>query len=130
MSGELFDVASQIGRTLHALEDGWVWSGSCQNLERATPLTLELESENDLKIDVVRYPPGETYRLKGTDQDLLTYEGTFKVPVSIRASVSAKTGTSEARGRLRYQACNDRACLAPATLGFDLEAQIDAALQQ
>ena len=72
----------------------------------------------------------ETYRLKGTDQDLLTYEGTFKVPVSIRASVSAKTGTSEARGRLRYQACNDRACLAPATLGFDLEAQIDAALQQ
>jgi hypothetical protein len=91
------------------------------------PLTLELESENDLDVGEVRYPAGESYRIKGTEVDLLTYEGTFTVSVSIRASVSANEGISKARGRLRYQACDDRVCLRPTTLAFDFKAQINSA---
>jgi hypothetical protein len=90
------------------------------------PLTLELESENDLEVGDVRYPTSKTYRLKGTGQDLLTYEGTFTVSVSIRASASAEEGMRKARGRLRYQACDDRACRAPATVAVELEAQIQS----
>jgi hypothetical protein len=62
------------------------------------PLTLELESENDLEVDEDHYPEGETYRIRGMEGDLHTYEDTFNVSVSIRASVSAKEGISKARG--------------------------------
>jgi DsbC/DsbD-like thiol-disulfide interchange protein len=91
------------------------------------PLTVKLDSENDLEVGEVHYPPGEPYRLKGADQELLTYEDTFTVTVSIRASGSAKEGISKASGRIRYQACDDRVCLPPATLTFDFEALIQAA---
>lgn len=88
------------------------------------PLTLELESENDLEIGEIRYPEGETYRLKGSEEDLLTYDGTFSVYVSIQAPISADEGISTARGRLRYQACDHRVCLPPATISFDLKARV------
>jgi hypothetical protein len=94
------------------------------------PLTLEFENEKDLEIGEIRYPEAETYRIKGTEQDLLTYGGTFTVSVSIRASESAKEGISKMGGRLRYQACDDRACRAPATLAFDLAAQVYSAPEQ
>ena len=89
------------------------------------PLELELESDEELDIGEVRYPPGETYRLNGTEENLLTYEGTFAVTVSIRAPDSAASGTQNVRGRLRYQACDDRSCRRPATVSFGLTAHID-----
>ncbi len=89
------------------------------------PLELELESDEELDIGEVRYPPGETHRLNGTEEDLLTYDGTFAVTVSIGAPDSAARGTQNVRGRLRYQACDDRSCLRPATIAFELTARID-----
>ncbi len=88
------------------------------------PLTLEFWSRDGFEVSEVRYPPGESYRLQGADEDLLVYGGTFAVPVSVRASATAREGTVAVRGRLRYQACDDRVCLAPATRTFDLKAQI------
>jgi len=89
------------------------------------PLELELESDEELDIGEVRYPPAETYRLKGTEEDLLTYDGTFAVSVSIGAPDSAASGTQNVRGRLHYQACDDRSCRRPATLAFELTAHIN-----
>jgi hypothetical protein len=98
--------------------------------EFLVPLKLELESEDDLEVGEVRYPAGESYRIKGTEEVLLTYKGTFTLSVPIRASDSADEGIREVRGRLRYQACDDRVCLRPATLEFDFKAQIQTAPKQ
>ena len=89
------------------------------------PLELELESDQELEVGEVRYPPAEIYRWNGTEEDLLTYEGTFAVTVSIRAQDSAASRTQNVRGRLRYQACDDRSCRPPATMAFELTAHID-----
>ena len=91
------------------------------------PLTLAFDSHDDLEVGDIRYPPGEPYRLQGADEDLSVYGGTFAVPVSIRVSAAAREGAVAARGRLRYQACDDRLCLAPATLTFDLTARVESA---
>jgi thiol:disulfide interchange protein DsbD len=91
------------------------------------PLTLELTTEDDLKIGVVRYPKGLPYRIRGTEDDLMTYKGTFTVSVSIRAPASAAEGRVMVHGKLRYQACDDRVCLRPAELEFDFAARVRAA---
>ncbi len=91
------------------------------------PLTLTFDSGDGVEVSDIRYPPGELYRLQGADEDLLVYGGTFAVPVSVRASAAAREGAVAAHGRLRYQACDDRLCLAPATLIFDLAARVEPA---
>ena len=88
------------------------------------PLTLTFDSGDDFEVSEIRYPLGEPYRLQGADEDLLVYGDTFAVPVSIRASDAAHEDAAAVPGRLRYQACDDHLCLAPATLTFDLKVQI------
>ena len=88
------------------------------------PLTLTFDTGDDFEVSEIRYPPGEPYRLQGADEDLLVYGDTFAVPVSIRASAAAHEDAVAVAGRLRYQACDDRLCLAPATLTFDLKVRI------
>ena len=90
------------------------------------PLTLEFVSGDGFEVTDIRYPPGEPYRLQGADEDLLVYGGTFAVPVTVRASADAREEAVAARGRLRYQACDERICLAPATLTFDLTARVES----
>ena len=90
------------------------------------PLTLEFVSGDGFEVTDIRYPPGEPYRLQGADEDLLVYGGTFAVPVTVRASADAREEAVAARGRLRYQACDERICLAPATLLFDLTARVES----
>ena len=91
------------------------------------PLTLTFDSGDDFEVGDIRYPPGELYRLQGADEDLLVYGGTFAVSVSVRVSAAVREGAVAAHGRLRYQACDDRLCLAPATLIFDLTARVESA---
>ena len=112
------------------------------------PPTLTFDTGDDFEISGIRYPSGEPYRLQGADEDLLVYGDTFAVsirasaaahesssdavdygdtfavPVSIRASAAAHEDAVAVAGRLRYQACDDRLCLAPATLAFDLKVRI------
>ena len=88
------------------------------------PLTLTFESGDDFEVSEIRYPPGEPYRLQGADEDLLVYGDTFALPMSVRASATAHEGAVAVPGQLRYQACDDHLCLAPATLTFDLKARI------
>jgi hypothetical protein len=90
------------------------------------PLTLEFETTADLEVDDIHYPPGERYRLQGADDDLLVYGGTFGLPVTARAAATAPEGATTLRGHLRYQACDDKICLAPATLTFNLTARVTA----
>ncbi len=91
------------------------------------PLTLAFDSGDGFEVTDIRYPAGEPYRLQGADEDLLVYGGTFAVPVTVRASADAREEAVAARGRLRYQACDERICLAPATLLFDLKARVESA---
>ena len=90
------------------------------------PLTLEFVSGDGFEVTDIRYPPGESYRLQGADEDLLVCGGTFAVPVTVRASADAREEAVAARGRLRYQACDDRICLAAATLLFDLSVRVES----
>ncbi len=69
-----------------------------------------------LKLKDVTYPKAETVSYAFSEEplsvfsDTITIKSAFEVPPGVPASLT------ELAGQLRYQACNDKACLPPATL--------------
>ena len=62
------------------------------------------------------YPKGESKALGGASEKVAVYEGRVQFPLRLRAADDAPAGPAEVELRVRYRACTDRACLAPATL--------------
>jgi hypothetical protein len=63
----------------------------------------------------------EPYLLEGSDELLFTYAGEFEVVIPVSATEAAEPGDHSLVGELRYQACNSRMCLFPASVRVELE---------
>jgi DsbC/DsbD-like thiol-disulfide interchange protein len=81
------------------------------------PITLKMEPVGSVFVGEPIYPAPKRIRLAGDTQDLVVYDGTFPIALQIRVARNAKEGeTLTMKGTLRYQACDARHCLFPATL--------------
>ena len=69
-----------------------------------------------LEIVRIDYPDAEIVRYDFSEQPLSVYSGEFEIVTVLRAPKSLPAGLASMKGKLRYQACNDKACLAPATV--------------
>jgi len=90
------------------------------------PLQLQLRGTGGVRPGKSIYPSGQPYRLQGASADLMTYEGNFEVMVPLKAAASARPGHLVLEGVLRYQACDSRTCLFPASLPVALPVQVTA----
>ncbi len=91
------------------------------------PTTVDLVPADGYKLGAIDYPRGEAKALAANGPEKVgLYEGT----VTIRVRVLADETLAAADGRIvlkvRYQACNDRACLAPATLEVPVNVKVRA----
>jgi len=79
------------------------------------PLTLALQPADGVRAGPVAYPPGRPWRLTGSDGDLSVYSAGLELVVALEAPPElAASGVLQ--GDLRYQACDDRVCLRPASV--------------
>ncbi len=71
-----------------------------------------------------RYPSAKRLRLAGSGEQLLVYDGRFRivVPMTLHAPAIAPI---RLEGSLRYQGCDDRHCLFPETLAVALTVEAD-----
>jgi DsbC/DsbD-like thiol-disulfide interchange protein len=67
-----------------------------------------------LEVVRVEYPEAEVVTYDFSEKPLSVYSGEIEIVTVLRAPANAKPGDTLS-GRLRYQACNDKACLAPAS---------------
>jgi len=88
------------------------------------PLRVEMESHSRVRAQTPVYPPGKPYRLEGTESDLSTYDGTFEIRLPLEAPAGAAAGEVTLGGTLRYQACDDRICLRPASVPVSLSVKL------
>lgn len=65
-----------------------------------------------LQVVRVEYPDAEIVRYPFSEKPLSVYSGEIEIVTVLRAPPGAKPGETLV-GRLHYQACNDKACLAP-----------------
>lgn len=80
------------------------------------PLQLRVASRGGVRPGCAVYPGGEPYFLKGASEPLRAYSGTFEIVLPLHVIEGARPGDYLLRGHLRYQACDDRACLVPSSI--------------
>lgn len=85
--------------------------------ELEIPTAVDLSPEAGVQLQAAQYPPGKTYTLASDSTDKLdVYTGDF----TVRLPVTAKAGSHELHGTLRYQACDRAACYPVKTLPLDV----------
>ena len=109
--GQEFDVIVTV-----SIKDGWHIQANPARTENALPTVLALAPDQPAKLVKVAYPSGELKALAATGAEKVAlYEGETKITASVRLDAGAKPPAT-LTFRLKYLACDDRACLAPATL--------------
>ncbi len=110
--GREFDVVVTL-----SIKDGWHLYANPVGDENLIPTTLSLAPDQPATLVKVTYPPGEEKVLaSGGPEKLALYEGPVKLTARVRLDPQAKAIPEALRIVVRHQACNDRACLAPARL--------------
>ena len=71
--------------------------------------TAGLESE-------VTYPESELFVSRFSEEAMLVFSGEIEFKTQFKAPAKLPVGLTEISGTLRYQACTDKACLAPTSL--------------
>jgi uncharacterized protein YyaL (SSP411 family) len=110
------------------IKPGWHLYANPTGVEILKPTTLDLEPGQPAADLMAAYPAGQAKVLGSLGREKVSlYEGKVEIPVRFSLSKDAKPGKLALRFRLRYQACDDKVCLAPASLTIPLELDIQPA---
>jgi uncharacterized protein YyaL (SSP411 family) len=93
--------------------------------DNAIPTLITLGPGSDATLVEVRYPAGEAKMMEGGGfVPVSVYEKKAVATARVRLAAGAKPGPASIPLRVRYQACNDRACLAPANLDVPVTVEV------
>ena len=87
------------------------------------PTTIEMETQEIVVTEKQIFPQTKEFKLAGTTDPLLVYEGDFVITIRIKAT-EVKDGKYVLPAKLRYQACDERMCYAPKTIDFSIRVVI------
>lgn len=88
------------------------------------PTRLTLLPVPGVAVGSPRYPSAKRLRLEGSGDQLLVYDGRFRIVVPM-ARYAPAVAPIRLEGSLRYQGCDDRHCLFPETLPVVLTVEAD-----
>ncbi len=92
--------------------------------EYLIPLKLTWTATGALQAGAIDYPTPSTLKFEFAEKPLSIYSGNFDLVAHFKVTSNAQAGPGAATGKLRYQACNDRACFAPKTVDITVLYQI------
>jgi len=94
------------------------------SLDYLIPTELKLEPTKQVTVKNVVYPKGTPKKFAFSDMPLAVYEGTVVVGAVLQIARAVPAGLYTVKGKLAYQACNDHACLPPASLPLALTVRV------
>ncbi len=107
------------------IKQGWHVYANPTGVYILKPTTLELARDQPASEVKVKYPAGESKVLGSLGQDKVSlYEGKVEIPVQLTLDPKVAAGKLEIRFRVKYQACDDKVCLAPASLEIPLNLEV------
>jgi thioredoxin:protein disulfide reductase len=120
-------ITAKAGTTLSAkvtlqLKEGYHVNSNTPSEEYLIPLKLTW-NPGALTSAEVKYPKAQMEKMPFAEKPLSVYTGDFDLVTSFTVSNLAKPGPTAITGKLKYQACNDRMCLAPKNV--DVALQVD-----
>jgi thiol:disulfide interchange protein len=78
------------------------------------PTVLSVDAPRGITVKEIVFPKATEFAQIGQSQPLLVFENEFTIGVEFTVDATVPTGRLDVPGRLRYQACDDRLCYAPA----------------
>ena len=76
---------------------------------------LQIEAPKGIRVGPVGYPRASLRSLKFSQNKVSVFEGRTVMRFSVAVPRSFTGGSTELKGRLRFQACNDDTCFQPQT---------------
>jgi hypothetical protein len=92
--------------------------------EYLIPLKLTWTATGALEPGAVIYPKPSLEKYEFAPKPLSVFTGNFDLVAKFKVAANAPAGPGAATGKLRYQACNTRACFPPKTIEITLPYRI------
>jgi hypothetical protein len=92
--------------------------------EYLIPLRLTWTSTAALEGGEVVFPKPSMEKYEFSEKPLSVFTGNFNLVVNFKIAAGAPAGPGAAVGKLRYQACNDKACFPPKTIEISIPYQV------
>jgi DsbC/DsbD-like thiol-disulfide interchange protein len=109
---------------LARIEPGYHINDHKPSLDYLIPTKVEFETPPSMKVEKVVYPHGKQVKFDFLDSPISVYEGEIRLGSVLKVDGSVKPGTYHLRGKFMYQACNDSACLPPASVPFEASVRV------
>jgi thiol:disulfide interchange protein DsbD len=106
------------------LRPGFHVNSNKPNDEFLIPLKLTWTSSG-IDAGTVDYPAPRLEKSDFSTQPLSVFDGTFAIVTHFHAPDSAAAGAGVVKGKLRYQACNNRECLQPKTIDITVPYEVE-----
>lgn len=94
--------------------------------EFLVPTSLTVEPIEGLEVVETVYPKARSGKFDYSETAIDVFEGDFLVGALLKLSPDLSPGLRKLKVKFRYQACDDRGCLAPKTIELPAEVEIVA----
>jgi thiol:disulfide interchange protein DsbD len=92
------------------------------------PTTVDFALKKGVSFGRVIFPPAEMRKLELSENPLSIYEGKILIKTSVTLAADFKEKELLIEGRIGYQACDERSCLAPTDIAFSRKIPVEAAV--
>jgi DsbC/DsbD-like thiol-disulfide interchange protein len=92
------------------------------NVAPTYPLKVSLSENAAAQLQNVSYPAPKSHNLAG--ETLSVFDGEFPLKLTFKVSPNAPIGRTTLTGKVSYQACDDRVCLRPDSIGLSIPLDI------
>jgi len=119
--GEPPKVVGQRSATVQAkiplsVQGGFHVNSNKPSEEYLIPLKLTWTSTGALQPGAITYPKPSLEKYEFAEKPLSVLTGNFDLVANFKVAANASAGPGAISGKLRYQACNNRACFPPKTV--------------
>ena len=91
------------------------------------PTALSVDAPDGFSVSALVYPKSFELKQEGLAEPLVVFGHEFVTGAHLEIGAGVAPGTFVIPGRLRYQACDDKVCYAPATAQFEWTVRVVAA---
>jgi thiol:disulfide interchange protein DsbD len=106
------------------IEPGWHVNANPSSPDYLIPTSVEVKPGFGISAGHPSYPEAHRVKLAFDESEISVYDHAAVIRVPLSAATDAVNGRHMLRGAVRFQACNDQLCLAPARVTFDLVATV------
>jgi hypothetical protein len=106
-----------------SLNEGFHMNSNTPTEKYLIPVSLKWTA-GVVEAETVQYPKPQSIKLDFEAKPLSILSGKFTFVTKFKAAPNAPVGPTIVTGKLRYQACNDKACFPPKTVEIKLPVDI------